>query len=93
MLDYTPDWKRKEDERAEKQSERAAKKEETSAPKDEPTPAPLPAEQQASPPPLAKGDAQAKDYDFPELMKKSPLVELTMDKVRGSAETSNPSQK
>ena len=65
VLDYTPDWKRLEDE--------AAKRAEQT-----------PAEQPEAPAsPAAKHDAPEKDYVFVDLMKKSPLVELTMDKVRG----------
>ena len=78
VLDYTPDWKQKENEQAAKRAEK-----ETSAPKKAPAP-PKPAQPEPpSPAPLEKGNAQIKDYSFPELMKKSPLVELTMDKVRG----------
>ena len=92
VLDYTPDWKRKEDERVVKRAEHTAKKSEAPTPKNDPAPAPVPPAQPSTPPPLVKGDAQGKEYDFPELMKKSPLVELTMDKVRGSNTGEKPDQ-
>ena len=38
--------------------------------------------QHAAPVP-AKFDEDVKEYDFPELKRNSPLVELTMDRVRG----------
>ena len=78
VLDYTPDWKQKENEqKAKRAKQEPSTTKKGAAPPKPPQPEPL------SPAPLEKGDTRIKDYNFPELMKKSPLVELTMDKVRG----------
>ncbi len=76
VLDYTPDWKKKEDEQATQRAERAARQS---------TKKPMPKNNLAPPaaPVPAKFDEGVKEYDFPELKRKSPLVELTMDRVRG----------
>ncbi len=69
VLDYTPEWKRKENEQHPTQEQTPPKQPETEAP-----------------PPLAKGKAQGKVYDFPDLKGKSPLVELTMEDICGKTD-------
>ena len=75
VLDYTPDWRRKEAE----QIQQTVKAKAPPLPKQEPTAPP-------APPPMQRGQ-DTTDYVFPELTRKSPLVELTAASVRGEQPT------
>ena len=81
VADYTPDWKRKEEDQSGKQPQAQTQATETPSAENAP-PEASPAQQPASPAPM-QSDAEINRYNLAENRRSSPLKEMTMSTVRG----------